>query len=791
MKFTSVKYQPIRYNAGKTIQINGGMNTRATPLIVGASEKGRWQSPNMVNCDLFKNGGVSKRLGKTKQGATIAASATISQTTINSNLTCLAFESTNFKIPFVVGSTFYANSLKLNLGCVGHAITCFGLIINSSNSVVATATNSFNLVPGTQQDYIFNFPVTILAPGNYSIIINTYFYNIGDGIIFGINNASGNFYRTVGFTTIAETYTGTPYYVLSQSVSSSTVQGLYDFRYAETSGNYNQAILAAVGGILFLYDGSSTWTSIKTGLASGQNYLYDFCTTKNLCLVTDYGQNGVSVWDGSTSGGNYPVMALGYRATFSAAEASSGSIAAGVYKLLAVTQMKSGGYRASAEATVTVTGGSKKIAVTSVAMNSSTTGEQFGFDIDTTATIWWMTDAAGSIYYKIPTADMSVTNPAANSTTAFDITSTANLTTSSTMLTHYGLDQSYFTNQVATPKAKFIKAWSNFVVMAGDPANQSTLWVSELGAPQIWAEGEGTLGYRVDVATDDGQIIRGLAVYNGFLFVFKNRSIYRIEYTGNAALPFIVNRLVGNIGTLSHWTIREIPTGLVFLSEGGPAICYGNSSTLLGGQIANLFDQNDANRFNLSAMTYSTSAINSLKKQIWFGVSTVSATTRDQVLVYDWELDAWWINDGCQGNYFATITDTAGFEQFWSGDYSGQVFRHDYGTNDNGSTISWTWESPHLMLSDMGSWKWLDNLFVFAKKQTSGTITIEIYLDQSTTATYTITVDQTSDLLQAGLPIPIRGRAKSVKFKFINNEIDVPVEIHGLRIEAADLGSQT
>ena len=765
------------------------------------------QSPDLKNVNFFRTGGISKRLGKTQQGNTLSGgSASLSHagtdttslgiTTALGTWICqkvttagaFTLGSVEFKLSSTMGTTVgglpvslyvysdVASAPGTNLGLIGSttlavsstpvsvtftgstvalsAATVYWLVIKAPDSTVTKTS-------GTNSIY-YNCQITSPTPAN---------------AIFTLNNGSS-------FTNLfAEMY-----FNAYSSANSSAVQGVYDFRPTPTTRQQ----LVVSNGILYKRDktGSSfdnTWTSLYASFTAGQDVLSSFATLKDYAFVSNYANGTNRVWDGSAA---YTIK-QGFQATFSAAAAAGGAVTAGVYKIMAVTSLDSGGYRASAPVSVTTAAGNLTIAVSSIVADG-TGATDFGFDISATATKWFMTAAGGETYYKIPAANMSVANPPANNTTSFNITALTGLTTANTLLVEYSLNQGYFTSQVAAPAVKYMTAWQDFLVMAGDPNNPSRVWFSEQNAPNIWSTYGQIYGNYLEIDDGDGDVITGVFQWNGSLYVSKQHSLHIVEFTGNAAAPFQRRRLPGDIGALSGFTFKDVGMFFVFLSERGIAGCVGSIASIAPGMenILDLFDPNDADRFNLAACTYSTAGHNRVLGQVWFGVSSVNATTRDKVLIFDYTNKCFWLDDGISGNYFTEVGDANGFFSAWSGDYSGQIFQHDSGTTDNGAAIDWYFTTPNLGMKDPYAWKHFDKLMVAGDKQTSGTLSIDVYVDRSTTATKTLTVDMTADRMLTGYLTQIGVRGKTVQFKFRNSESGVPVHIDSFGVYYDNVGLQ-
>jgi hypothetical protein len=231
--------------------------------------------------------------------------------------------------------------------------------------------------------------------------------------------------------------------------------------------------------------------------------------------------------------------------------------------------------------------------------------------------------------------------------------------------------------------------------------------------------------------------------------------------------------------------------GLVFLSERGPAICYGTFASIIptAKPILNKFDPNDAARYNLAAMQYTTAGINSTKSQIHWGVSSVSATTRDLTLVYDFEDEAFWEND-ISANVYSEVTDSNFFPAVWSGDYTAQIFQNDTGTSDNGSAIDFYFDTPKMALGLPFHWKAIQQVFISGDVQSSGTLSVDIYLDNSSSISQTLSFDMSSAQFKSGLSVSCGLRAKMFRMRLRNSALDVPVQIDSIGIGYEDRGTQ-
>lgn len=796
------------------VDLGGGLSVRPTPLLV-ESAKGAMQSPDLRNADFYRRGGISKRLGKSKIGDTLTASAAYSDTgaSATNSLAASALSGGNrsaIAVKFTAAGVTAIGSVEMQLAVnnvVGsgpspapNSVVCYlaadssGAPENPANWVQignltlpnSTTPTSVTFSGGTRSTTAADWWIVVAFNNNAPGETRTLYYK---------GSATGSKVFKSADADTAGTFTadGTKaaYFKAYATTISLAVQGLHDYRHG--SSNTREQVVTANGSI-YKRDKSgsafvSTWTALTTGLTAGQDVLSSFATLKDYLFIANYGNSAPRVWDGAAA----YTMALGRRATFTASDdGGGGTIGNGTYKIMTVTTLKSGGYRSSAEVSVTMAGGgTQQIAVASLDVNGAD-GSDFGFDIDTAATMVFMTEAGGSIYYAVPVANISTgANPIGNTATGFNITATTGLTSENTLLEQYGLDQTYFTNQIDTPSFKYLVEWQDFLVGAGQTATPNRVYFSEQEAPQIWSNEGGLDGNYLDFPSD-GDTITGLFQWNGALYVFKRHSIHIVEFTGNAQAPFATRKLPGELGALSGFSFVDIGAALLFLSERGVCALYGTSAQLVPGmeEITSYFEPNYASKFNLTATAYATAGHNRTKNQVWWGVSSTSATTRDLVLVYDYERKAFWLNSGMEANYIASIGDASSFYSVWSGDYSGRIYQHESGYLDDATAISWYFTTPHLGLGDPYGWKHIDRLFVAGDKQTTGDLTIEVFCDRSTTAARTLTMSMTTDAFQTGATIPIGVRCKTAQLKFSQSTASVPTHIDAFGLYFIDSGPQ-
>ena len=589
-----------------------------------------------------------------------------------------------------------------------------------------------------------------------------------------------------------------------------------------TEGNYSAANIANVSGTLLtmapgqpasgLYIGKQIWVF---------NTSYGYMepnTISSFQVVAPQGSAGYCVlaislgtplkypgsdYSGVCWNGGTVAVATGGSGTIT----TSGSVTC--IRLLAVTSLASGGQRSS-EFSVDVPVGSTGSIVLSNLQMSYGDGTLFGTDINNLATTWYMTapfnpqlsasDPNGGLsqtFYRIPDNQGMPTNtslgfnPMPNSTTGFTIYTTPTVSSAITLVADTGVDApGYFTSQVDAPFYQFSVAWQDFLVLAGDMWNPSAIWISAYGAPQVFGTQGGLDGAFIQVPNgNDGQVITGLFVWQGNLYIFKTNSVYVCTFTGNTSVsPFQVQQLQSNYGAVSPRSIAAGDVYLYFMSSSGLCAINGLTAQLLpeNDQIRYQFLESDG--WNISALGLSQAFSLQAKKQIYFQMA--DAVLGDVVLVYDWSRRNFLYHTG-------GIKESALFQdpsvsppQLYGGDYAGQVWTLDVIGTDENPPINMYYSTPWLNLGDSAAWKFIKWIWVSGVQQNQGTLNILVYEDFNFDVANVFPVDMTKNQFAQGQWVAINLRAHYFKIVLQNNQLNTPVQVRVLRIDYENQGPQ-
>lgn len=519
------------------------------------------------------------------------------------------------------------------------------------------------------------------------------------------------------------------------------VTGLHDGRF-ESPGPTQFYMGSCLGNLLAgdpdTVDAGGSWDDpIWTGGNQSRFQLWDFAQQQGLCFVADYAAHKMRAWDGVRGSDRLApygpqadadsTMQAAYRSPMTVARAVGVAAwdAVGLVQVLIVTTLRSGGFRAT-YGFVELQNATDNVNLTALAIDLLPA--QFYFDIDPLATQVFCTPPGRGIFYKVPTASMTLTpaaaasNPVPNGTTAITIAGTtdAALEAQPDLETLFSLPTGYFTQQINVPDAKFLQSFSNSLCVAGDPTNPFSLYIAAQNGPNVFSEYGRVFGVKLDIEPQDGEPITGLKVADRALFVAKPHFLYRVDFTGDSNNPYRVTRVHGDYGTYSHWSMQVVPNGLLFLDDSGPALCFGTYSALAPGSegIVNLFDGRIANELGIwwapisqRALQFASSALESGFNRVSWTVATGNDSTsaKNLLLIYDYVQQQFSVRV-TPASVLAIIGDESGFPRLWKGDYSGQAYKLSDDTYS--ATDQCELETPWLDLGAPsvfkdGEWLWL------------------------------------------------------------------------------------
>jgi hypothetical protein len=331
-------------------------------------------------------------------------------------------------------------------------------------------------------------------------------------------------------------------YYVPVSISGLGITSIYQFAKKSGSGSFSFINLLTYDGKISKTDSVETNSLAFDGVTElddgyGNDYAPKWETMNNRAFAVTLGYN---LW---TDGTNVYTNVLSSPSVPTGNEAASGSLVPGVYRI-AYSYVRTGdfGYETNRSPYLEVT-----VTTTSYKIEMDVTAGDTQFDKINT----YMSEVGGTVLYYV--------SQVSNTTATVDLTDV----TASSLVAPESND--------ALPKAKFITVAGNrmFLLHIDDSAGGSSriVW-SNIDNPHFYDSESNIASFD----RDDGQEIKGGAVVQNSLIVFKDSKIFTFDVFG-----LFQNLISSSKGLLSSNSIQSIGDGrgVIFLSNNFEVMLYG------------------------------------------------------------------------------------------------------------------------------------------------------------------------------------------------------------------------
>lgn len=207
----------------------------------------------------------------------------------------------------------------------------------------------------------------------------------------------------------------------------------------------------------------------------------------------------------------------------------------------------------------------------------------------------------------------------------------------------------------------------NILFLSGNTTNPSRVYFSALGDITDY-----TVTDFFDVQTNDGGKVRGLVSAFDALYIFKDKSIFRL--TGGDRDSFVLEKMVDNIGTLSNKSIAVLGNLIFFVTDQNDIALYDGQYTVtfLSQKIRNTIGGlNFSRATNVIGIGFSTYKY--VDYDYYTSDSISGSATNNQVLMFDTQHKAWTKFSGINANAWTVADNSSGQHILVFGDYSGYV----------------------------------------------------------------------------------------------------------------------
>lgn len=292
------------------------------------------------------------------------------------------------------------------------------------------------------------------------------------------------------------------------------------------------------------------------------------------------------------------------------------------------------------------------------------------------------------------------------------------------------------------PTATIVAYFKNQLFLAGNSTNPSRVFFSALGDITTW-----TITDYFDVDNSDGQQVRALVPAFDALYIFKDKSIWRLS--GSNRDNFILEKMVVGIGTLSPQSIAIVNNFIYFTTFQNDIAIYDGAYTVkfisqkIRNTIGGLNFSRATNTLGLAFSTYKY-----VDTDYYSSVSNAGSATNNRVLFFDTADNAWSKFVGINANSWCVAENEVGQNILVFGDYLGYVHYYPstlyYDGDVSQSAISAHYQTkwfryPDISLGD----KYWRLLKIYALSETSPSlINVDCRSDYETSGalkTYNIT----------------------------------------------------
>lgn len=180
------------------------------------------------------------------------------------------------------------------------------------------------------------------------------------------------------------------------------------------------------------------------------------------------------------------------------------------------------------------------------------------------------------------------------------------------------------------PPAKYITVAGNFVVLAGDDANNATVTWSGFNNAGIWTA---NVQQSDNQPLPDGGKITGLSGNENFFLVFQRDAIHRFTYIGTPGI-FQRDKISTGVGCIAAGSIAQAGGITLFLSERGFMTTDGQSVTPIGSEA---IDQTFLGAYQRSELDNMTATVDPRR----YLYMAAMPGTPGRIWMFQWALQRW------------------------------------------------------------------------------------------------------------------------------------------------------
>lgn len=357
----------------------------------------------------------------------------------------------------------------------------------------------------------------------------------------------------------------------------------------------------------------------------------------------------------------------------------------------------------------------------------------------------------------------------------------------------------------AAPISKFIIVWQNYCLAFGLRGSPNGYKYSDISDYTTWPSANSFVNA---FNTNDGDVITGIRLLKGKLYVFKRYSVHRITYLGSNP-TFRIDQILG-VGSPSHYTIKEVDLGgdlgtvLIFLTTDKKlAIFDGYNVQVVNENLTeennDLFGSSDDQPLSFADMNYTyTDLFHAVAKTdtseyILYCVLG-SDTSVNYAFVFDWRTGGIFPYDGQIFSSSVYSISTNKVKILYTGGYSGYMWQQESGNSDDGSAINAYWVSGKIKPNNASLINRLLQLALHFKEISSGStlnLDFQYRLDWNTswTTVENVNYDRSNDYAFGKTALFDIGTIENmIQTKIKDNSTNPATTLYGIDLYGDPLG---
>ena len=294
---------------------------------------------------------------------------------------------------------------------------------------------------------------------------------------------------------------------------------------------------------------------------------------------------------------------------------------------------------------------------------------------------------------------------------------------------------------------RFAIFYKGSLFIAGDPSYPTRLYRSGSGdklGDFTYNETDNPLATSIFVGKDDGQSITGLFKHQDYLYIAKERSIYRVGQSTDEAGTLSLELVDPGRGVQSHWTIDTVENDIFFFDDVG-VFAFGYEPNILDQIRTNIVSLRvDPKIKAIQKSRLSEVAGFFYDNHYYLSYTSGGGGSNDKTLVYDRQRLSWWeFNIGA--NCYTEFKDSGGYSYLYFGSSTnGKVYYYDEtAKNDDGEVIESFWKSPKYSFKDYVQQKYFHFVILYFGNSRN-TLTVKLYVDGKLHKTESIRLGGTS-----------------------------------------------